>query len=184
MIPADNVFSFQSQPTADRTIHEMNKVDFNADFPDAELPDDLAMLAEQLGDDADMLGELYPARVPQFLPSVSSLTNGIAGSGNTDDQDSLLRPMPVWMRWSAAAAVLVCALWGTMAVDDQPINIEFGPPRGKVVDSGPRVTGATRTSVQPAPVTGEIYENLTAPAREALLDMWEAESLPQASLSI
>jgi len=181
MIPAGDV-SFPSQAAADQTIREMNTIEFSD-----ELPDDLGLLSEQLGDDANRLAELYPARAPHFLPSVSNLQQVAAklGSEASREHDALLRPMPAWMRWSAAAAVLVCALWGaTGVVDNEPILVDFESPRGKVVDSAPRVSGATRVSVPPAPVSGEVYENLTAPAREALLDMWEAESFPQASLSI
>jgi hypothetical protein len=38
--------------------------------------------------------------------------------------------------------------------------------------------------VQPTIDSRHFYDNLTTPAREALLDLWEAESVEQASFSI
>src|SRR5688572_11425549 len=126
MIPTENIYSIAAHVSADSTTDQMNTSDFNdADLSD-ELADDLAMLAEQLGDDANRLAELYPAQAPHFLPSVAALEQVTA------QQDGLLKPMPVWMRWSAAAAVLVCALWGAAGVvDEQPMPLDFAP-RGAV----------------------------------------------------
>jgi hypothetical protein len=168
-------------------MNQMNITDFSA-----ELPDELALLAEQLGYDADLLAETYPARAPQFVPAISissdtlgnPATAGNPAAAEPIAADRLLTPMPVWMRWTAAAAVLVCAVWGTLGGEaNAPIH-EFGTPRGNIVEHSPRSSGPTPVSIEPSPVSRDLYENLTAPAREALLDMWEAESAPQASLSI
>src|SRR5215211_2114258 len=116
--PIISVDASASLPVSDQTnctIHEMNDNDFNS-----ELPDELSLLAEQLTSDAGMLSELYPARAPQFLPSIIAQEQAVAEQ-TCEPQDVFLRPMPVWMRWSAAAAVLLCAVWSVMGyVDDQP----------------------------------------------------------------
>jgi hypothetical protein len=167
-------------------MHEMNNL-----FPGDDLPDELTQLAEQLGNEADLMAGMYPARAPQFVPTVDMSTVEISSERRTAapgvpsaSADRLLSPMPVWMRWSAAAAVLVCAVWGSLSTQDQTPVYDFGTPRGHVVDIVPRASRPTPVSAEPLPMSRDLYENLTAPAREALLDMWEAESAPQASLSI
>ena len=175
-------------------MNEMNNLRRGEDLPDEfallaeRLGSEVDLLAERLGSEADLLAEMYPARAPQFIPTVAISNNPLHSDPLSSTEpvsgDRLLVPMPVWMRWTAAAAVLICAVWGTLGSQDGLPVHDFGTPRGSVVNHLPPSSGPTPVSIEPSPVSRDLYENLTAPAREALLDMWEAEAAPQASLSI
>lgn len=140
-----------------------------------DLPDDLALLAEQLGADADFLAARYPA----------------------DATDRVIRPTAVhfaadhvatgrvrWAWLSVAALLFVAAgIWSGSGM------FEHQQPSAVVSTDGSRTpqTKSTADVALPSelPVTPSMYfQDLSGPEQEGLLDLFEEESLPQSSLSI
>jgi hypothetical protein len=137
---------------------------------DLELPDDLALLAEQLGADAEYLAARYPADATDR--AVRPRVARVAGSR--------LR-----MVWSSAAAILLVAtgIWSGSRL----VETEQPAPLASVVAPSSGQATLTVDVAPPAdfPATPAMYfQDLSGPEQEGLLDLFEEESLPQSSLSI
>jgi hypothetical protein len=93
-----------------------------------QLPDDLAELAAQLGDDASFLAQTYPAKLPsRFSRGAEADDIEVAAAFSEKPAEKTASSAPVWHRSSAriasavAAASLLIAVsavwWGTSAGD-------------------------------------------------------------------
>jgi len=134
------------------------------------LPDDLALLAEQLSRDAENLASLYPAKL---LPPIAGAAPESAG-----------RTWFAAAGWrGAAAAVLLAALgaWGAGRIYDRT-EAQPGPrrsfsPVARRESAQPRAAAA---SFSPAAV----LDQLSPSEREGVLDVLEDARLRQGSFSI
>ena len=122
---------------------------------------DLELLAEQLTADAAYLAGLYPAR--QRPPRAIVRRR---------------RALPLrWSRAAAATIAVACGWWG------------FTGPYDWSEDAGPGRAPLNRWTTQPLPAAAPMmpaafFFELTAPEKEAVLDLFEERVLVQASLSI
>lgn len=167
---------------------------------EADWPEELSLLAGQLSADAARLAAIYPAD----RTDVGRGAKGIQGRGANElptVATAEVSPTVVgWTgalrgpRWIAAAAVLAMA----------PLATFFAYPSLDPVvapNAAPAVQIAANLEVGAAPqdtalleATGLFeasglfeesgFENLSSPAQEALLDLFEDDQLAQASLSI
>jgi len=134
-------------------------------WDDLDLPDDLQALAEQLRGDAERLAAVYPAEShdEKIMPSEAALAK--AG------------PARRWVSQAALATATVVVLavgvqfWLSRPVPQQAAQ-RNAPPANVTTD------------VPPATITPSVFQSLTAPEQEAMLDLMESEQLGQASLSI
>lgn len=134
-------------------------------WDELDLPDDLQALAEQLCGDAARLAALYPAEShdEKIMPSEAALAKtGLA---------------PRWMSQAALATATVVVL---------AAGIQFWfarPVPQQAAQRNPSPANVT-TELPPPTITPSIFQALTAPEQEAMLDLMENEQLGQASLSI
>ena len=131
------------------------------DGDDRDLPDDLLILAEQLTADADRLAAVYPVDRRDRSPAV------VAASAR-------LSPKSNWRRIVGAAAILAAVgIGGWTALG--PRNVEH--PRGNIAVSS--------HVAESAPVmSSSLFQDLTGPEKEAVLDLLEGDGARPASLSI
>ncbi len=143
--------------------------DANFERGDLQLPDDLAHLAEQLGDDAARLAAIYPAPTPKVL-AVSLqptsrrhtwLTRSFAGT-------------------ALAAGLVTISIWASNSY--QP----FGEhPHPAIVPAPTTNTFVVTPSAEPSiPVTpASFLGDTSGPELEALMDLWEQDQPAVRSLS-
>ena len=165
-----------------------------------DLPDDLALLAERLADEAEYLASRYPARgsedwlKAQPEPSVSFRRRFWVAMGT---------------RVAAAAAMVavgIIGVWGLSSPGPLPFpkipvtawNLSWPGPVPLLeipeVNLAAQPTweifsdvrsGSDRPSIAPALVVpAGFFEELSGPEQEALLDLMEIKNLDQRSLSI
>lgn len=160
---------------------------------EANWPEEFSMLASQLSADAARLAAIYPARGDSQYPARPDLRPNTAEPAVAATwSPAALLPSVRGARWIAAAAVLALASLATLSTHP---SFNAG-----VVDE-PNATPAVQLAVNgdanaPAPQGGAKlleetqlfeetgFENLSSPAQEALLDLFEDDQLAQASLSI
>lgn len=134
-------------------------------WDELDLPDDLQALAEQLCGDAARLAALYPAEShdEKIMPSEAALAKaGLA------------------RRWVSQAAL------ATATVVVLVVGVQFWltrPVPQQAAQRNPSPANVT-TELPPPTITPSIFQALTAPEQEAMLDLMENEQLGQASLSI
>jgi hypothetical protein len=133
-------------------------------------------LAEQLGDDARMLAERYPA------PSPAPLTSLVPTAGQ---RLSLVFGSARW-RKVLAASVLVAAGMGTLLgtrLGDNKGEWAVDARQGKP-DQNDQVVNESREPVRQQPFPAVSFQEFTGPEQEAVLDLLEENALSQGSLSI
>lgn len=152
------------------------------------LPDDLAVLAEQLGDDAAYLAVRYPAEAAVEVPQVAAAASA--------------RPAEGRRTWLLAVSTLTTGLAVSLAIGLLSLtNINESSP---LAQQSPR----TAPEIHPAPavenVASENHEVATAefaappdsidptlallegasgPEREALLDLWKQTATRESGIS-
>lgn len=145
------------------------------------LPPVLEALGQQLADDADLLARCYPADDP------------LASGAST--RPPIVRPPSRWPRplgghRVAAAAVLLVALGSVCAWQGL-----YRPPGGPATQTAAR---PPQTSVRPVPqsppdqaplprgaaLPTTVFQDLSGPEQEAVLDLLERDLYSSASLSI
>ena len=150
----------------------------NASFEgDLQLPDDLALMAQQLGDDAARLAATYPPPMPAVLASVRQVAP---------------RRKNAWLMRSLAGTALAAGLvtislvaWNTQQPNDAnlatPKIVDQSPPaRSLVVHESP----VTQSNPPTVPVTPASWLGDTSgPELEALMDLWEKDQPAVRSLS-
>ena len=144
--------------------------DFGGDS--LKLPDDLAFLAEQLGDDAARLSATYP---PKFVVTC------LSGITNRQEPTTTLR----WLNRSLAGTALAT---GLVAISLLATNFYAGVTNKPTPVSGERkLAGSTDVpdpSQPPIPVTPASWLGETSgPEMEALMDLWEHDQPAVRSLS-
>lgn len=166
--------------------------DDDANFEgDLKLPDDLALMAEQLGDDANRLAALYPPPLPAVLavsrpktatPSRRSswLTRSLAGTAlavglvtlslvvmNTSRQSNGEKPVPA----------------GRLGIVDENGGKGLRPHRPAYAGRPPLAHESPSPSRQ-VPVTPASWlGDASGPELEALMDLWEQDQPAIRSLS-
>jgi hypothetical protein len=145
-----------------------------------DLPDELAALGAQLGDDADSLARSYPAR--RFIEA--ELTGEPAVRGKRR-----------WIRWTgaAAAALLAAGLWRVVddrtSIDDSPPRAISAVPNAEAGANRPvaAVDGSIAAAKPAADETGlpaSIFRSLTGAEQEAVLDLMQDGARPHGQLTI
>ena len=148
---------------------------------DLKLPDDLALMAEQLGDDAARLAATYPPPVPAVL-AVSREASAAQSSSRRK----------AWLTRSLAGTALAAGLVTISLVASnsyRPQNANHPLPttasspvsRALVVQESPALKGSQpqRIPVTPASWLGDT----SGPELEALMDLWEQDQPAIRSLS-
>lgn len=144
---------------------------------DLQLPDDLALMAQQLGDDATRLAACYPPPVPSVLATVRHVAP---------------RQKNAWLMRSLAGIALTTGLvtisllaWNSRQQQDAnhalPAAAATLPASGSlIVHEGP----AARNNLPTVPVTPASWLGDTSgPELEALMDLWEKDQPAVRSLS-
>ena len=152
--------------------------DDDANFEgDLQLPDDLALMAQQLGDDAARLAATYPPPMPAVLASAGQVTP---------------RRKNAWLMRSLAGTALAVGLVTISLValnSQQPPDVNLATP--KIVDRSPPAgslvvheSPVTRSNPPTVPVTPASWLGDTSgPELEALMDLWEKDQPAVRSLS-
>ena len=179
--------------------------------PEAELPDDLQMLAEQLGEDALHLSNLYPAQSPDKWAKTASAAQDHKAAAHSAST-ALPWKLKRIIKWGAVAASLLVAVglsWNfrpqhkapapatpPTVMDVEPIAVQPTPDESlrpestlairpvsndTVSGKSTRVQGTPDT--QPVTVSTGLFMTLSSSEQEALLDLMEDEDLPQSSVS-
>jgi hypothetical protein len=146
---------------------------------DLKLPDDLALMAEQLGDDANRLAALYPPPMPTVL-AVSRPRTSVPSRRSS------------WLTRSLAGTALAVGLVTISLVamnshqpQDASTKLPSGsassPATGSLVVHEPPVARLKqpRVPVTPASWLGDT----SGPELEALMDLWEKDQPAVRSLS-
>ncbi len=146
---------------------------------DLKLPDDLALMAEQLGDDAARLAATYPPPVPAVL-AVSRQVSAVQSRRTS------------WLTRSLAGTALAAGLVTISLVASNsyrpqnlnrplPVTNPSPVPRALVVHEAPTPKGS---QPQKIPVTPASWLGDTSgPELEALMDLWEHDQPAAGSLS-
>lgn len=175
--------------------------------PEAELPDDLQMLAEQLGEDALHLSALYPAQSPdQWIQTASAKPLASAVTLN-DSNPAVSVSLKRSLKWAAFAASLLVAVglsWSFWPNSEMaPLQIptrstpleplanhptpedQLQPSDTLVVHPVSKETHRIHGTPQDGPLTVStgLFMTLSSSEQEALLDLMEDENLPQPSVS-
>lgn len=158
------------------------------DGEDFDLPDDLLILAEQLTADADRLATVYPVdrqvRSPEVAADVASIAAGAVPR---------VSPKFNWRRIAGAAAVLFAvgvggwAAFGLRDVGQQPENIAALRTNSNVAEqnNATKVTTVSSRVADSVPAMSSVlFQDLTGPEQEAVLDLLEGDGSQPASLSI
>ena len=147
---------------------------------DLKLPDDLALMAEQLGDDAARLAATYPPPVPAVLAAVSRQEK----AAQTRRTSWLTRSLA---GTALAAGLVTISLVASNSYQPQNANhplpaVAPSPASGTVVvHEAPAPTGS---QPQKIPVTPASWLGDTSgPELEALMDLWEQDQPAAGSLS-
>ncbi|MFN0022180.1 MAG: hypothetical protein ACKVP0_28355 [Pirellulaceae bacterium] len=151
----------------------------NFEVGDLKLPDDLALMAEQLGDDAARLAATYPPPMPKVL-AVSRQESAAQSSPRRN----------TWLLRSLAGTALAAGLVTISLVASnsyQPQNANHSLPAvapsaidSLVVHEAP----APKSSPQKIPVTPASWlVDTSGPELEALMDLWEQDPPAVRSLS-
>lgn len=151
----------------DPKIFRENDADFDA-AADLQLPADLALMAEQLGDDAARLAACYPPPVPAVIQPAARLATPSS------------RRMSYWLSRSLAGIALAMALVAISLVAPNA----YRPRPGN--DSMPAAVTEVPSSLDSnrVPVTTASWlGDTTGPELEALMDLWAQENREKASLS-
>lgn len=141
-----------------------------------KLPNDLALLAEQLGDDAERLAEQYPAE--SLSPALMSGTPG-----------PLVRHNIRWIGLAAAVLVVVVAGWTTVETmvpgDRVRARVRDVERQDRLQASG-SLPGIKLNTAEPSHRFSPALRvpDLTGPELEGVLDLLEHESDELAELSI
>lgn len=161
---------------------------------DSAWPEELSLLGSQLSADAARLATLYPLRevtgnplrastaATSKIDDLANVTTGSAPSHRFLARFAAGRSL----RWIAAAAVVAVASLATRYADrSQPPSVIADPDATPAVQIAAK-TDAGAAAPQDASQGFEEsgFENLSSPAQEALLDLFEDDQLAQASLSI
>ena len=142
---------------------------------DLKLPDDLALMAEQLGDDAARLAAAYPPPVPRSrtehcsVPRRTSwLTRSLAGT-------------------ALAAGIVTISLVASNSYQPQNANHPLpatASPVSRAFVVNEKAPMPTSTEPQKIPVTPASWLGDTSgPELEALMDLWEQDQPAVRSLS-
>ncbi len=147
----------------------------NEDVAEVEepLPRDLALLGQQLTDDARWLARQYePDRSGELLTSITRVGRG-----------------PWWLKWSAAAMLIVATGLATAGgwlvwtgQDSEEPNRQVVSTRAQDDGRGLHKPGTQWPFPPRVPVVG--FEDLSGPQQEAVLDLWEDLAHSSSSLSI
>ena len=152
--------------------------DDDANFEgDLQLPDDLALMAQQLGDDAARLAAIYPPPMPAVLASVGQVAP---------------RRKDAWFMRSLAGTALAVGLAtiSLVALNTQqpqdanlatPKIVEQSPSAGSLVVYEPPVARLNQPTVPVTPASW--LGNTSGPELEALMDLWEKDQPAVRSLS-
>jgi hypothetical protein len=146
---------------------------------DLQLPDDLALMAQQLGDDAARLAATYPPPMPAVLAVSRPKTAAPSRQSS-------------WLMRSLAGTALAAGLMTISVValnTQQPPDTNLATP--KIVDRSPPAgslvmheSPVTRSNPPTVPVTPASWLGDTSgPELEALMDLWEKDQPAVRSLS-
>ena len=146
---------------------------------DLKLPDDLALMAEQLGDDATRLAATYPPPVPR----------------SRTEHCSVPRPAPHRTSWltrslagtALAAGLVTISLVASNSYRPQDANHPLpatASPVSRALVVNEKASTPTSTEPQKIPVTPASWLGDTSgPELEALMDLWEQDQPTVRSLS-
>lgn len=148
---------------------------------DLQLPDDLAIMAEQLAEDAARLAASYPARLPpQSLPLAVPAAN----------ENSRLRRVwlsPTLIGGSLAAVLLTLSIFGNSFFRPQHTATKTPAAAASSASATAVIAGRGTSAHDPEdsiPVTHASWLGETSgPELEALMDLWERDQHEVASLS-
>jgi len=181
---------------------------------EADWPEELSLLAGQLSADAARLAAIYPVdrtnvgRGESNLPTVAAAEVTASDVAAADASPAVFASAAIgWIsstrgaRWIAAAAVLALASLATFSAYPplDPVVAPNAAPAVLIAANAVQIAanGEAGAGTQDAALleaTGLFeasglfeesgFENLSSPAQEALLDLFEDDQLAQASLSI
>ena len=143
---------------------------------DLKLPDDLALMAEQLGDDAARLASAYPPPKPKLAKEHVAVSQRASVRASA------------WLTRSLAGTALAAGLVtiSLVAMNAQKGAINLAPAGAPTPNSGSLAADHSRPATpQPKiPVTPASYlGETTGPELEALTDLWEQDQPAVRSLS-
>jgi len=155
----------------------------NLATPD-NLPEELELLSEQLGDDAERLASLYPApECPAWM--------AIAEQG-----PSVRQSAGRWLSAAAAAGIVLAtasiAVWKQAGADRQSAisrteSNERDPQKSTAASlavAKPSPSNEAGNGQPTAAVPAGLFQALTGAEQEALIDLMEQDEVGQSSLSI
>lgn len=171
-----------------------------------DLPDHLATLAQQLGDDARRLAEMYPAGNPSRWQAQGRSSLGLTHGWTAAAAAVFLVASVgagVWMAGHRAAAPGTARLQLPQLADERgELAAKAGGPSDQhgapAADDGSRIAAQEQHRIveenqaEQRPDPGEglrwvpagLFQSLSGPEQEALLDLMEGDALEPASLSI
>ena len=167
-------------PFDPRLISE-DDADFDA-AADLQLPADLALMAEQLGDDAARLAATYPPPVPAVIAAVSRQKTDVPSVSRRN----------AWLTRSLAGTALAAGLITISLVASnsyRPQNANHPLPAAAsspAIDSLVAHEPATPKSTQPQKILvtpASWLGDTSGPELEALMDLWEQDQPAVRSLS-
>jgi len=183
----------------------------NGPLVDEDWPDDLCSLAEQLGDDARHLAATFPAgesrqwsdAVAASAPLTPADSNGSRSFAWRFAAASLLLALGIGvMLWSAAGHGPAGQQTDSVAQEnsrsrrapaeqppaEQPAadkkHVAREDTSSPLLPPSPAGPNAQRLSPVPPLMPAGVFEDLSAPEQEALLDLMEVEGIKASSLSI
>ncbi len=155
-----------------------------------DLPEPLAALAEQLRSDAQRVAEQYPLR-DEVAARVFAAARETPAAPRMLAESAPAGPRSYGRRWIAVAVVFVSAgllisgvsRWGVGGFGDRGGRAPSARVAGNAHETVDReIVAAVATEAQPIDESG--FEELSGPAQEAILDLFEENALTQTSLSI
>ncbi|HEY2837770.1 MAG TPA: hypothetical protein VGJ26_01385 [Pirellulales bacterium] len=153
---------------------------------EANWPEEFSMLASQLSADAARLAAIYPARPDSTDVVHESAEPAAIAVEQTAGVVLHWFASARGARWIAAAAILALASLATLSAypsaDPAAIAEQNVQPAVQVAVNGAANASAPQEAALLFEETG--FENLSLPAQEALLDLFEDNQLAQTSLSI
>jgi hypothetical protein len=151
----------------DPKIIRENDADLDA-TADLQLPADLALMAEQLGDDAARLAACYPPPVPAAIQPAAHLATPNS------------RRMGYWLSRSLAGTALAMALVAISLVAPKAYRPR---PGNNFLPAAVHEVPSPPNSVRVPVTTASWLGDTTGPELEALMDLWAQENREKASLS-
>ena len=135
-----------------------------------KLPADLALMAEQLGDDAARLSACYP---PPVAPALAAVSRQQTAAPSISRKSA-------WLTRSLAGTALAAGLVTISLVASNA----YRPQRGNHSSPAAAHEAPSLDDSAPVPVTPASWLGDTSgPELEALMDLWEQEKHKKASLS-